>query len=79
MSNTREIQERIEDMSRNGTLTLLAQREGDVIIEIRDQDGQSASVEFCSCSNGGGRSPHTLLALHRLIEAIKQDNKENPI
>ena len=75
---------REEDMSHDGQLVLLLQKDGDIIVNIRpssdDRDYEGSpfgvSVEFCA---SGGRSPRTLKALRGLMEAMKLDNQENPI
>jgi hypothetical protein len=68
--------ERLEDMSASGRLRLLQQGDGDVIISIQQEDGQSADVEFCSPGSGGGGSPKTWVALRQLIQAMKEDNED---
>ena len=76
---------RNEDMSPDGTLSVLQQPDGDIAVTI---DGYSAvsrkkrmvSVEFCApFGGGGGRSKHTREALIQLAHAIEKDNLENPI
>lgn len=75
---------RNEDMSPDGQLMLLQQRDGDMIINIRpskndtDYEGSpfGVSVEFCV---SGGRSPNTLNALRLLMIAMDKDNQEHPI
>jgi|GEM_PF-1352153 len=77
---------RVGDMHPIRRLSVARQPDGDVIVSIH-QDGpwpigtgdvreQTATVEFCV---SGGRSRHTREALYRLMEAIEQDNRENPI
>jgi len=74
---------RNEDMSARGRLRLIQQTDGDVIVAIQpERDGliqPGESVEFCVPGGGGGRSPHTLAALHALMEAMERDNRERPI
>jgi hypothetical protein len=38
-----------------------------------------SAVEFCTTMGGGGRSPHTHMALIALFRAMQLDNEENPI
>jgi hypothetical protein len=76
--------ERNEDMSPDGKLILLQQRDGDMILNIRpskddmDYEGSpfGVTVEFCV---SGGRSPNTLDALRQLMLAMEKDNAERPI
>ena len=70
---------RREDMSPDGMLTIIFQPDGDVIVVIDDEHGQTAQVEFCELAAGGGRSSHTRKALAELALAIEKDNKERPI
>lgn len=74
--------ERFEDMSPRGRLRLLQQTDGDIIVCIVEDpngpnDGAVVDVEFCTSGNGGGGSPHTLLALRQLMDAMRLDNIEN--
>ena len=79
-----EMVARNEDMSPNGLLRLIKQDDGDVIVTVCSDPedtlfgGTVASVEFCSCGSGGGKSPHTLKALRELFEAMRRDNEECP-
>lgn len=70
---------RHEDMSPDGTLTVIFQPDGDGIISITDANGKTASVEFCSPGAGGGRSPNVLSALRALAMAIERDNNICPL
>ena len=73
--------ERKEDMSADGRLELIQQRDGDVIVIVHpDSDSREAkllpfgaSVEFCV---SGGRSPRTLHALRDLMAAMIKDSEE---
>lgn len=79
--STDEPYERREDMSPDGKLQLFIQNDGDVIVQIvsrRDEEWRMASVEFCSCGSGGGRSPRVLGALRELARAIAADNEAAP-
>lgn len=70
---------RKEDMSPDGMLWLIRQEDGDIIVTIlpdSETDKPMASVEFCSCGAGGGRSPKTLAALRALMIAMEEDNAE---
>ena len=75
--------QRKEDMSNKGTLNIILQEDGDVIVSVLGDDGtgnfRSATIEFCMPFSGGGRSTHTRKALIDLIYAIEKDNKEKPI
>jgi hypothetical protein len=76
---------RHEDMSPDGHIALVVEEDGDVILIVQNsskggkigQDGQRASVQFCTFG-GGGQSRHTRNALLYLIQAIQQDNAETP-
>lgn len=71
---------RFEDMSPNGTLTIIVQPDGDVIVTLfgrgMTDSMRMASVEFCFPGSGGGQSSHTRLALQKVAIAIKKDNEE---
>jgi hypothetical protein len=62
--------ERHEDMSPTGRLRLFAQDDGDMGVMVIEDDGTSATVEFCA---SGGRSPRTLQALRDLSRAMRDD------
>ncbi len=71
--------ERIGDMGNKSRLIVYRQEDGDIIVEIlQDDKGQikRASVEFCTIGGGGRQSLHTFEALVKLIEAIEKDNKK---
>jgi len=68
---------RLEDMSPNGHLRVFIANDGDVSVEVFDGE-QFASVEFCSCGAGGGRSPNTRAAIVNLAKALDADNKADP-
>jgi len=75
---------RREDMSPEGTLSLMMQDDGDIILVARGQDHleteyREAQVEFCTCGAGGGHSPRVRKALIALACAITLDNQESPI
>jgi len=74
---------RKEDMSQRGQLKVLIDAEGDIHVAVYSDDGDgtidsTASVEFCSCGMGGGKSPNTMKALRELVKAMDLDNKETP-
>ena len=69
---------RKEDMSLNGRLRLIKQDDGDICVAVINEQGESASVEFCVMGMGGGKSPRTLAALNELALAIIADNEEDP-
>jgi hypothetical protein len=65
---------RLEDMSPNGHLRVTLDESGDAIVEVFDGE-HFASVEFCSGSGGGGKSPRVRRALIALMVAMEADNK----
>lgn len=69
---------RKEDMSVSGRLRLLRQEDGDMCVAVIDDDGNQASVEFCSPGMGGGKSPKTIQALRALALAMMEDNQADP-
>ena len=69
---------RKEGMSVSGRLRLLRQEDGDMCVAIIDDEGNEASVEFCTPGFGGGKSPKTLAALRALALAMMEDNKQDP-
>lgn len=73
--------ERRDDMSVTGKLTVMLQRDGDVVVNVCTdaEAGESATVEFCAGGSGGGRSMRTREALIALMVAIEADNAERPI
>ena len=73
-----QIYSRRDDMSADGTLNLMMQRDGDIIVSIFHGGAREGYIEFCACGAGGGRSPNTRKALEALAEAMDTDNKSNP-
>lgn len=75
--------ERRDDMSASGKLTVMLQRDGDVVVNVCKgetvQEWESATVEFCAGGGGGGRSMRTREALIALMVAMEADNAERPI
>lgn len=74
---------RREDMSPRGQLRVLVDEEGDIHVAVYSDDGtgfidNSASIEFCSCGIGGGKSPNTMRALRELAKAMELDNNQYP-
>lgn len=69
---------RKEDMSVSGRLRLLRQEDGDMCVAVIDDEGNEASVEFCTPGFGGGKSPKTLAALRALALAMMEDNEQDP-
>lgn len=72
---------RKEDMSPTGTLSLLMERDGDIIVEVHGEDClerkmKRAQIQFCT---SGGRSPRVLRSLIGVMEAIEAENRERPI
>jgi hypothetical protein len=80
--STREVT-RIEDMSARGRMRVLQQTDGDIIVAVYSEENgvvqRGEAVEFCTTGAGGGRSPHTLMALRALMDAMEKDNSERPI
>lgn len=77
----RETYERREDMSPEGRLQVFIQEDGDVIVQVigyRHDQMEMASVEFCACGSGGGRSPKTRAAILELARAMIEDNRAAP-
>ena len=79
-----EVVKRYEDMSVDGKLKLIQQRDGDMVLivvpssETLEREGGSpfgVSVEFCL---SGGESPKVRKALEDLAIAIIESNKEHP-
>lgn len=70
---------RNEDMSPDGSLELIREDDGDIIVRVREagERGFGHWVQFCTHA-GGGASPHTWRALGALMEAMEQDNREKP-
>jgi len=76
MRKSGKIYSRPDDMSNNQELRLMAQNDGDCILEIINIDTmERMQVELCL---SGGRSFNSLAALKVLIEAMIQDEKERP-
>lgn len=79
--------ERTGDMSPDDKLVVVMQDDGDIQVKLRLHDRHgieefpavSQFVEFCTLSNGGGRSLRVREALQALAEAIEKDNEEWPI
>jgi len=73
---------RFEDMSPTGSLTVVMENDGDMILSVFAVDEISrkerrCEVQFCTFA-GGGRSKRTREALIMLAEAIRLDNLETP-
>jgi hypothetical protein len=74
---------RKEDMSPRGQLKLHQDDDGDYYVSVYQDDGNGmivewATVEFCMCGMGGGKSPNTRKALVELAKAMELDNEESP-
>ena len=69
---------RLEDMSPDGSLSLLQQDDGDIIVTVKEsgEKGFGSSVEFCL---SGTRSPKTREALRLLMGAMREDAGEEDI
>jgi hypothetical protein len=74
---TQKIIQRKEDMSPNGNLTLIVQDDGDICLQIFDEEGMSACIEFCTPVMGGGGSTRTHKALRELMVAMIEDQNDN--
>lgn len=73
---------RTEDMSPDGSLELIQEDDGDIIVIVRepssdDEPALRASVQFCT-GVGGGISHYTWLALVALLEAMGRDDRREP-
>ena len=75
-----EFTKRLDDMSRDTELCVGSESNGDIYLMIYKKGIyiRNSQVEFVG-RFGDTRSPHTRKALYNLLEAIKKDNKENPI
>lgn len=78
---------RVGDMHPTRVLEVVVQGDGDAIIKITEdgsliEEGHAhgvpriSTIEFCV---SGGRSRHTVTALHALFEAMEKDNAERPL
>lgn len=78
--------ERTGDMDPNRSLHVCQTADGDIILSILDQYGMpiggvqepNGIIEFSTVSGGGGKSGHTRAALVALMQAMKEDAKEDP-
>lgn len=61
-----------DDMGQ-GLLRVMFDSDNDVIVAIWPVDEPSASLEFCTSSTGGGKSPNVRAALIALMLAMEQD------
>jgi hypothetical protein len=67
---------RREDMSPEGQLRVTLADDGDALVSVMDNTGNSVTVEFCSLGAGGGGSPRTIKAIRDLFAAMAQDNED---
>jgi hypothetical protein len=67
---------RLQDMG-PGHMRVGLDGDSDVYVEVCDGK-RSASVEFCTVGNGGGKSGRTREALIALMVAMEADNAESP-
>lgn len=77
-TNRKPLPERVrrrEDMSPDGTLELIREEDGDIIVAVREsgEKGFGSQVQFCT-SQGGGSSFNTWIALCHLMRAMQEDN-----
>jgi hypothetical protein len=75
---------RIGDMDILASLNIHQQEDGDIVVWIGNPHYPLAKdapreVEFCECSWGGGKSRKTREALLKLMDAIREDNREKPM
>lgn len=63
----------IRDDMGQGQLRVLFDGDNDVIIAIWPEGNLSASLEFCTSGQGGGKSPNVRKALIALMVAMEQD------
>lgn len=74
MADFREVA-RIGDMDPRLALRVGLDDDSDVYLSITNGlDG----IEFCTIGNGGGKSPRTRDALIALMQAMREDNAEDP-
>ena len=68
---------RLGDMGHGTKLKLLKEPDGDISISVMPEGHLVTQhrIEFC---NSGGKSHHTLKALHNLFEAMQKDSEERP-
>lgn len=80
---TGEEYERLQDDhdgSFEGKVTVMFSEYGDAFVSVSSQDQPNPRmIRFRTPGGGGGMSPRTRVALLVLAEAIRQDNKKNPI
>lgn len=71
---TDRTQSRIGDMGEGLKLQLHIEEDGDIIVCIMPKDHriphETAELQFCA---SGGKSPKTLMALHKLYHAMQED------
>lgn len=77
------IYERKDDNSTGKVLAVCASDLDDIELAILDFDAEpymsKETVTFTTVAFGGGHSPNVREALKQLADAIRKDNKENPI
>lgn len=66
--------DRKDDMG-TGTLRLIVEDGGDVLVVLRLPEYWPMSVKFCAPGTGGGKSPRTHKALRDLSRAMQEDNE----
>lgn len=69
--------DRIGDMDSDDRISIMREEDGDMIANVTSGNG-SATVQFCTVGQGGGKSPRTLQALMNLAKAIEEDNADDP-
>lgn len=70
---------RRDDMSPSDAMQVGIDESGDLQVSLWIEKRGYSSVEFCSGSGGGGRSPNTRRALIALMVAMEADNEASPI
>jgi hypothetical protein len=68
---------RVEDMGQ-GRLELFREEDGDMIVTVINDEGESSTIQFTTYGLGGGQSPKVLKALYDLARAMLDENETAP-
>jgi hypothetical protein len=66
------------DGGKEAKLEILLDPDGDIFVSIKSPEGERI-IDFANTVNGGGKSPHTIEALHKLKKAMELDNDQSPL